>query len=79
MPCMQSHISGHDPLTPVPFPRSSFVMPVSDAFRSRREGKRGLRTFCGFARQPTGISAPEREGVLGFPWRGHEAGNCALR
>jgi 1-aminocyclopropane-1-carboxylate deaminase/D-cysteine desulfhydrase-like pyridoxal-dependent ACC family enzyme len=29
-------------------------VPVSDAFRSRREGKRGLRTFCGFARRPTG-------------------------
>jgi hypothetical protein len=27
-------------------------MPVSDAFRSRREGKRGLRTFCGFAPRP---------------------------
>jgi len=32
----------------VPFPRSSFVMPVSGAFRSRREGKRQLCTFCGF-------------------------------
>ena len=52
--CVQGDVSRHDPLLPVPVPRSSFVMPVSDAFRSRREGKRGLRTFCGFARRPTG-------------------------
>ena len=46
--CVQGDVSRHDPLLPVPVPRSSFVMPVSGAFRSRREGKRRLRTFCGF-------------------------------
>ena len=50
---VQGDVSRHDPPLPVPVPRSSFVMPVSGGFRSRREGKRGLRTFCGFARRPT--------------------------
>jgi len=48
MALMQRDVSRHDPPLPVPVPRSSFVMPVSGAFRSRREGKRRLRTFCGF-------------------------------
>jgi hypothetical protein len=56
-------------------------MPVSDGFRSRREGKRGLRTFCGFARllQGTGQSAREGGARPGFPWQGHESESRTLR
>ena len=52
-------------------------MPVSDAFRSRREGKRGLRTFCGFAWRPTGVAGP-KEAVLGYRGRAmnREAARC---
>ena len=41
-------------------------MPVSDAFRSRREGKRRLRTFCGFAWRPQGTSGRRcvRDGLV---------------
>jgi hypothetical protein len=47
-------------------------MPVYDAFRSRREGKRGLRTFCGFAWHPAGVWAPEGGGCSGLPWQCYE-------
>ncbi len=72
---VQGDVSGHVPWPPVPFPRSLFVMPVSDRFRSRREGKRGLRTFCGFAGARAGVCAPEGAGPPGLPGQGHESGN----
>ena len=56
--CVQGGVSRHDPRLRIPVPRSSFVMPVSDAFRSRREGKRGLYTFCGFVRRSKGGREP---------------------
>jgi hypothetical protein len=37
-------------------------MPVSDGFRSRREGKQGLRTFCG-------LPAADWHGRLACPTR----------
>ena len=52
MTCVQRHVSGHDPLPPVPFPRSSFVMPVSDWLSARTDGTSGECTICGFARRP---------------------------
>ena len=69
--CVQGDVSRHDPLLSVPVPRSSFVMPVSDGFRSRREGKRGLRTFCGFAGARARVCARRP----GLPGQGHESGS----
>jgi hypothetical protein len=49
-------------------------VPGFDCFRSRREGKRGLRTFCGFA----GARAGARAGRKRPSWaagQGHESGS----
>jgi hypothetical protein len=57
-------------------------MPVSDAFRSRREGKRGLRTFCGFcpaANSQGRPSARRMETVPGYCDRAMEPETYALR
>ena len=57
-------------------------MPVSDALRSRREGKRGFRTFCGFARRPTARGVrPQADGetVLGYCDRAMEPETYAPR
>ena len=61
MPCMQSHISGHGPLTAVPFPRSSFVMPVSGTREAQAAATRGRRAWL-----------PPRWFVVLF-WHGHRA------
>ena len=78
---VQRHISRHDPSPPVPFPRSSFVMPVSGRFRSRCEAKPGRRTFYEFA-VAVGLGLASECGKRRpscLPWQAHESGTCAPR
>ena len=58
-------------------------MPVSGAFRSRREGKRRLRTFCGFPGRwrpaALGRSACRKTGRLGYRSVTHPESNAPGR
>ena len=66
--CVQGDVSRHDPCPPVPVPRSSFVMPVSDWFSPRTDGTSGECTICGFDQRTTAgtkLHAREEKTVLG--------------
>ena len=68
---VQGDVSRHDP-SAWPVPRSSFVMPVSDAFRSRREGSGGSARFRIRGGRLAGAACIPDQRAASFNWTGQE-------